>query len=814
MDSMDARVFQGTQILSTAQKNANDKQWYKDKIQMLDTGNNRSTYNSNGVSEYHRMKVNYDLFNNILDLKDFEYVCKPFGQEVGELPAKMVNRDILSNKIKVIIGLESSRPFEYRVLAVNPEATTRKEEKESGMIRDFVVNSIMTPIKQQLEMQAQEQSQGKQLTPEEQKQIQEQVAEQLKALTPDEVKLYMERDHQDPAEILCQQLLEYLTRKEKVKRKFNLGVKHAALAAKEFYWVGEVNGEPSVRVCNPRRCNYDKSPETEFVEDGEWFSYEYRMTPSQVISFFADELSRAEITQIYQDYRAYLTRPLTEDLFSFSQYSYNEEDRNTMRVLHVTWRALREVKFLTYLDENGEEQETVVDEGYKLNKDAGDISMSIQYLPEVYEGYKIGSNLFKKMRPIPGQFRDMDNLYNIKLPYYGAVYDSDNSIPTSIMDRGKVWQYYLNIVYYRLEMVLASDKGKKVMMNINAVPDSEGIDIQKFQYFFETSPFGWFNPNEEGVNYSDVNTIAKVIDLSTASDIKKYVELAMLIKSECGEAMGISPQMEAKIAERDAVANTQQALAQNSLILEPFFSLHDWVKRNVMEALLDRAKVCYGIKKPKKLSYVLDDMSIKYFDMDSALLENSTLGIFMANATEIQKVKEMITSLSQVALQNQQAKFKDIISIMKQDSITEAENILVKSEKEAREAMMNVEQQKQNSLKEMETVKDQMAQKEFEREKELVILKEEERRKTAVAVAALTGASFNPEVDADKDGENDYLEIARKGLETQIKASKQQLEEKKYISERGDKEKEFELKREELAIKKEAAKHKASSTSK
>ena len=128
--------------------------------------------------------------------------------------------------------------------------------------------------------------------------------------------------------------------------------------------------------------------------------------------------------------------------------------------------------------------------------------------------------------------------------------------------------------------------------------------------------------------------------------------------------------------------------------------------------------------------------------------------------------------------------------------------------------MSSMEQQKQDALKEMETVKDGMAQKSFEREKELVILKEEERRKTAVAVAAITGASFNPEADADKDGENDFLEIARKGLETQIKASKQQLEEKKYISERGDKEKEFELKKEELAIKKEAAKHKASSTSK
>lgn len=811
---MDARVFQGAEVLTTAQKNANDKQWYKDKIQMLDMGNNRSTYNSNGVSEYHRMKVNYDLFNNILDLKDFEYVCKPFGNEVGELPAKMVNRDILSNKIKVILGLEYTRPFDYSVIATNPEATTRKEQKETEMLKDFVINSIITPIKQNLEVEAQKQAQGRELSKEEVAQINQQVAEQLKAMTPEEVKLYMERDHQDPAEALNQHLLNYLKEREKTNRKFNLGTKHAALSAKEFYWVGEINGEPSMRVCNPRRCNYDKSPETEFVEDGEWFSYEYRMTPSQIISFFADELTKEDIKKIYSDYKSYLTRPLTEDLFSFSQYSYNEEDRNTMRVLHVTWRALREIGFLKYIDENGEEQMTIVDENYKLNPEAGDISLVKEVLPEIYEGYKIGSSLFKKLRPVPGQFRDMDNLYNQKLPYFGTVYDSENSVPTSIMDRGKVWQYYLNIVYYRLEMVMAADKGKKVLMNINAVPDKEGMDINTFQYFFESSPFGWFDPNGEGITYGDINTIAKMLDLSTASDIAKYVELADKIKRECGEAMGITPQMEAQIAQREAVQNTKQVLTQNSLMLESFFSLHDMVKKNVLEGLLNVAKVTYSKSKPRKLYYMLDDMTMKYFDMEPSLLENSTVGIFISNPTDAIRIKETLVQLADRALASQQATFSDVLAVLKESNISEAENILKKSEKEAFEKQQAIESQKQQYAKELEQVKEEAAQREHEREKELVILKEEEKRKTVALQASIQAASFNPDQDVDSDGVNDFIELSRNQIEGDIAIRKQNLEESKYEHQKEIDKETLRLKEKEIEAKKEIAKARPKTASK
>lgn len=773
------------QRISRAKKEANDKQWYKDKIDSLDKGSTLTTFGAGGISDYERMKVNYDLYNNIIDLKDFEYVCQPFGagQEGFELPAKMVNRDIMSNKIKVILGMEMRRPFEYRILAVNPEATTRKEQKEFGMIKDYVISNIVEPIRQEIELKQQEQLKGQNLTPQEKEQIQQQVQQELQTRTPEEVKVYMEREHQDPAEIMHHRLLEYLKLKNDVEAKFNNGAKHAAITAKEFYWVGEVNGEPSVRVCNPLRFNYGMSPETEFVEDGEWASYEYRMSPSDVVAFFSNELEDKEIDQIYNDYAHYTHNYLERDLFDFSKPVSTIDDdstEQTVRVLHVVWKSLREIKFLDYEDENGDTQTMIVDELYKLNKDAGDIRITSEWIPEVYEGYKIGRDLYKKMRPVPGQFKDLDTIYENKLPYYGSVYDATNSQPTSFVDRGKVWQYYLNIVYYRAELLMASDKGKKVLMNINAVPDSAGIDIEKFQYFFESTPFGWYNPNEEGVGYGDVNTIAKVIDLSTASDIGKYIELAERIKQECGEAMGISRQMEAQMSTDDAVSNTRQSLIQSSYILEPFFNLHSRIKKNVLKGLIECAKVCYSNKKPQKLSYVLDDMSLRILEIDPGLLDSSTIGLFINDSSEAQLIKDNLTQLAHAALQTQQVKISDIISIIKETSLTAAEDKLKASERESAENQARAEQQKIEAQKQLQDSQQQFEREKWEHEKDLVITKESERRETEIQKAALMGMSFNPEVDTDNDGVNDFLEVAKHGLDAEIKRDKLRLDTAKF----------------------------------
>ena len=190
------------QRLTREEKNANNKAWYKDQLDLFDRialGNiNRSSFsfsNSEGGvlfdatgrgSQYRRMKINHDLFNNIINKMDFEYITKPFGEEFGELPADFTNKDIISSKVKALIGLEMKRPFEWRVVATNDEATTRKEKEFFDGIKNWVNNSIMAPIQAQLEQQAMEESKGKELTGDEKRQIQEKIQEQMKVMTPPE----------------------------------------------------------------------------------------------------------------------------------------------------------------------------------------------------------------------------------------------------------------------------------------------------------------------------------------------------------------------------------------------------------------------------------------------------------------------------------------------------------------------------------------------------------------------------------------------------------------------------------------------------
>lgn len=768
--------------LSASQKNANKKQWYKDKANQLDIEHNGLTTSYGGVSDYKRMSVNYNLFNNRLDLKDFEYVCKPFGAETGELPAQMVNRDISSGKIKALLGMEMKRPFSWKVIATNPEATTRKEKEEFSRIRDFIIAETLGPLRKEIEMKAAEQAKGKELSEEEQQAIQQQVEAEFNARTPLETKKYMEREHQDPAEVMSHQLLEYLIQKTDIRRKFNLAFKHLSLSAKEVMYVGIHNGEPEVWNVNSLNVNTRMSSISPFIEDSERMSVEYRMTPSEVIQYFGDELTNAEMDKVYSQY---ILDNSEHDLFAAADRQTENgdggeyRDYTNIRVVHTLWKSLRKLAFLTYLDENGKEQMMIVDEKYKLDRAAGDIKLEYEWLPESYETWKIGPDIYVNMRPIPGQFKDINNLHNCKFPYYGVYVDDMNSVPTSPMDRLKVYQYYYNIVMYRLELLLASDKGKKVMMNINAIPDSAGIDIEKWQYFFESSPFMWFNPNEEGTGYADVNTMAKTMDLSLASDIGKYIEFAEYLRRQAGASVGITDAVEGQASPGESVGNNRQNLVQTSHILEPYFDIHNSFKKNVLTALIETAKIAYAGKGNVKLPYVLDDMSVRMLDLDVDLLDNSILGLFVANSTKASEAVETIKQLSHAAMQNQKAELSDILSVIRQEGIVEAEETLKVAEKERKAEQTQMEEMRGRQAQELEAQKQKGEQQKHENEKELIVLKESERRKTVIAQASLTGMSFNPDADADNDGVNDFLEVAKNGVDAEIKRGKNQLDREK-----------------------------------
>src|SRR5699024_8221540 len=128
--------------------------------------------------------------------------------------------------------------------------------------------------------------------------------------------------------------------------------------------------------------------------------------------------------------------------------------------------------------------------------------------------------------------------------------------------------------------------------------------------------------------------------------IQKYIALAEYIERRCGESVGITRQIEGQLEARDAVRNTQQALIQSANILEPYFEVHNNIKRNALQAMIECAKVAYAEFQPRHLNYILDDMSRRMISLDYDLLENSTYGIFVSNSLKSNEALQTVQQLS------------------------------------------------------------------------------------------------------------------------------------------------------------------------
>lgn len=773
--------------LTLKQKQANDFKWFKDRANKIhlehQTFAQGTVFDDSEPTLFNRMKVWYDLFNNKVKQSDLAYVAMPYGEEMGAMPARMKNKDIISGKIKAMLGMETKRPFKPTFYAVNKEATTRKEQEEFGRMRDYVVAEIIKPLKEQAEARLQAETKGREMSEEELKQIQQQIDEELQQQTPEEVKKYMKREHQDPAEVMYNQLSRYAIKKLDIENKFDLCFKHGMISARQVMYLGIHNNEPESWVVNPMRFNYHKTEHQIFIQDSPSASAIYYFHISEIVKLFGDEIDdktidklQSELSYTHEDAMLHWFDDDTTD----SVFNYSTTARyNSVRAVHSVWKSLRKMGFLRYKDTNGVERERIVDESYTLLVEAGDIEIKWLWLPEVYETWKLGKDTYVRMGAIPNQIRDIDNPYECKLPYYGVVYDDLNSDEISLVGRLVDYQYLYNIICFRIEMLAASDKGKKVLMNINNVPNELGINIETWAYYMETSPTMFFNPDEEGSGYQDANTVAKVIDLSLASDIQKYVDFAEYIRIQAGKSVGITDNVEGQTGPREAVNNTKQNLVQSSHILEPYFNLHAMFKAEYIKGLAEATKIAYAGSGKTKLAFILDEMSNEIINIDLGLLEASTFGVFYEESSKAEEIKDTLQQLAHAAMQNGKVELSAVVSVLKQDSLTEAEEILKVAEDEAQERLMQVEQQRsENVMKEFEAEKEIMREK-HEMTLEEIITKEEERRKTVIIQASLTGASFNPDMDKDRDGQNDFIEIARDGLDADIREREISLKEKK-----------------------------------
>lgn len=737
------------------------KKWQEDCVNYI-IGEGNVTSGGNSTSYYGELQTYYNLYNSIFDEKDFKSITNPFKVEDG-FPATPHDFNIIRPKVDLLIGEETKRPLNFRVIRTSQEATSEMQEKEKQMILQYIEAAITA-----------------RMSPEEAQQFQEQL-QSGEVMPPEQIAKYMDKDYKDIVENTAYHTLTYLREKLDLDNEFIKGWKDGLISGREIYYVGVLNAEPYVERVNPIYFSYDKSPDLEFVEDGSWCCRKMRMPITEVYDRYYDKLEEKDLDKLEEMIGSTPGRNLGDrspvdmgiQLRIYDNPIFEGAGKSLVNVWHCCWKSFKKIFYVTTTDDAGQPQINIVDETYQPV--GNEVSVEPDWIVEVWEGYRAGSDLYFGIQPIEYQHVSIDNPNSQKLPYCGAIYSNTNSKPRSLVSILKPLQYMYIVLWYRLELAIARDKGKVVNMDITQIPKSMNISPAKWMHYLSSVGVNFINPYEEGWNIpgreggkpAQFNQIT-ALDLTMSNVIAEYIQLMDKIEELAGTISGITAQREGAVSSSEMVGNVERSVVQSSHITEPLFWVHNQCKRRVLNMLLNTAKGAWEETGKKKLQYIFDNGERAFLDITPKFYYED-MDVFVSDTSKdlenIQKLQQLIQPAMQNGaslLEAAEVLTNDNFNIIKQklkDMQTRQEQ-MQQQQQEAEAQQQQQLQQMQNEAKQQELML-QEAQMDLQR------YQIDQDNQTKIAVAQINAYRGTEELDQDQNGIPDPIEIGNQAIEQQ-----------------------------------------------
>ena len=737
------------------------KKWQEDCVNYI-IGEGNVTSGGNSTSYYGELQTYYNLYNSIFDEKDFKSITNPFKVEDG-FPATPHDFNIIRPKVDLLIGEETKRPLNFRVIRTSQEATSEMQEKEKQMILQYIEAAITA-----------------RMSPEEAQQFQEQL-QSGEIIPPEQIAKYMDKDYKDIVENTAYHSLTYLREKLDLDNEFIKGWKDGLISGREIYYVGVLNAEPYAERVNPICFSYDKSPDLEFIEDGSWCCRKMRMPITEVYDRYYDKLEEKDLDKLEEMIGSTPGRNLGDrspvdmgiQLRIYDNPIFEGSGKSLVNVWHCCWKSFKKIFYVTTTDDAGQPQINIVDETYQPV--GNEISVEPDWIVEVWEGYRAGSDLYFGIQPIEYQHVSIDNPNSQKLPYCGAIYSNTNSKPRSLVSILKPLQYMYIVLWYRLELAIARDKGKVVNMDITQIPKSMNISPAKWMHYLSSVGVNFINPYEEGWNIpgseggkpAQFNQIT-ALDLTMSNVIAEYIQLMDKIEELAGTISGITSQREGAVSSSEMVGNVERSVVQSSHITEPLFWVHNQCKRRVLNMLLNTAKGAWEETGKQKLQYIFDNGERAFLDITPKFYYED-MDVFVSDTSKdlenIQKLQQLI----QPAMQNG-ASLLEAAEILTNDNF----NIIKQKLKDMQTRQEQIQQQQQEAEAQQQQ---QLQQMQNEAKQQELMLQEaqmdlqryqiDQDNQTKIAVAQINAYRGTEELDQDQNGIPDPVELGKQALEQQ-----------------------------------------------
>ena len=635
-------------------------------------------------------------------------------------PATMRNYDIMKDVIRRYVSEYFKGIHEFVVGANNPEIVLKKNAK----LREEIGALAQQAFKQEFEkrwaeMQQQAQQQG---TPVEQLNPQDAMPDP-ESFVKDFNDKYIDDESKQGQDILdyirsvTEDMVIYLT------AYFNW------CALGECYTHTDIIGERIVKSCVPVMEAYPIPNSNYFVEDHDMFARRMLMSYNQIIDMFNDVLNKQD-REFLDKYYSESTPQSTRTQFLYSQYfehypqaceKFGEEERNLFKkepvsiaeqnnnlfeVWHVVWKGEARRGVLTYINELGFTTQRIVEEGYILNKEAGELSIEWEYEPQIYEGYRIGTR-YNGVYPIKAR----PILYGRgdKLPYNGIMEVLPYMGKFSIIKLLTPFQILRNIIFYHREMVIAKNKMLILLLPQSLIASDEEDKIYKM-----AADGVLIADDEEDANAQKMAQV-RLLNANLNNYISELTNLADSIKQDGWESVDMNAQRYGEIAQSAGVSTTQEAIARSSMGSVIIVAMFDEMRRHDYQRDLDYAKLAFvdGLQR----TFFDDKNERRYLNLDVNSYINSDHSVMVKNE---QKELDKIQQLRQWAFSAAQNGYLDMaIAAITGNNVTQI-----------KDAVLKFSEIKRKHEEDMQQMEQMLKQEELQNKLAEIAAKGEEDRKT------------------------------------------------------------------------------------
>lgn len=785
---------------------------------------------------------NYDLMKGILRRDDFyeEEDVKSFTEMLTEdidLPAYVKHYSIISTPINELVGEMSKRPDTYRVKAFDDDSQAEELEYKTELLHQYVMAQAKSKIIEKAAMQGTE-------IPD----------EELEQMTIEEVKDQLD-SYTSVAEKWSNHVLTCQKMEFNLKELSEEAFRDLCISAREYYLLYEDNSKLgfNVETVNPKNVWQLTTPDKKYSSDptgrarGAYaIGTVHVMELSEIIEA-VPEITKDEIDHLRSSledyglinvresnlgnpdvnpgidsikYDTYDPLVLQERMLIESDIKENNDSLTDFLglssnvsafgykyvVVRAFWISKRKIGKLVYEDELGNIQSMLVDENYKDGTIPNEISIEWGWVNEWYQGVKVGPDIYH-VKPF--------KLLNYS-PIIGTIYEQKNTEARSLLDMMKPFQVIYNVCMNQLFDLLKKEIGNVASINIRRIPklkdgdDQDAIDMWEVEARERGIVFDDDSPENTKAPVSNTS-IAKNIDLTRTNEIQSRYNLAVQMKNECWELVGMSKQRLGSISASETATATNTAVQQSYSQTEPLFVAHEYVMDQLYQAIIDASQYIESSKEQSTLSYITSEGESAFIQVNGNDLKFRDLKVFPTNRPEDTQMFNELRQLAQAVIQNGGTLY-DVIELYSTKSMRQMKKTfkdlrdrLWKQQEDAQKLeQQKLEQQQQIAQAQIEEMarqkSEEMANENYQKELDRINKKE-------IAIIQATGFGNVESEDVNQNAVPDVMEVSKLASEESRAARDYQMKMADIQSKNSQALKKMELEKEKLKVERENMKN-------